>query len=176
MKRTVIAATVAVLVMATAVVGASASARTNTIPVPPPYNVVSLNAFLFFNDTGGFSRAIPENALLWNTIIGEGWAGLSSDATLIRVVVTGQPASYAPKRAVHLVVREGRPLQAGGFRWGAVLQSRTGQLSGFTSGGRTTVAFWIPDSGCTPLQVTATLVGQAPRSVMTRVIPFACGE
>jgi endonuclease YncB( thermonuclease family) len=97
--RSIISA-VAFLVIAGAVLGATASARTNGTLVRQPDKITSLNAFLFFNDTSGFSQAIPENTPLWNTLHGEGRARHPSDATYVRVVVSGQTKDYARNRAV----------------------------------------------------------------------------
>jgi hypothetical protein len=55
------------------------SAPRSDFAVIPPYRLSSLSAYLFFNDSGTFSRNIPANAALWNTIIGE--AGLGDHRT-----------------------------------------------------------------------------------------------
>jgi hypothetical protein len=135
-----------------------------------------IGAYLFYNDSGTFSPNIPANATLWNTIIGEGWAKQSSNSTLVRVVVTGANGSYAPHRAIQLTVRKGKQGPSGKIAWGAATRKTQG-LSVLSAGGRTVVGFWIYETGCDPLQLTATVTGQAPsRPAPARVILFACGE
>ncbi|MEJ7569631.1 MAG: hypothetical protein WKF41_15365 [Gaiellaceae bacterium] len=163
-----------------ATVGAVAAALVMAITVhaassPPPYKLAKLTASLFYAESGRFSPDIPKNAPLWNTIIGEGWAKENSDATLIRVTVTGARGSYAPARAVKVSVRKGRTTSSG-YAWGAVALRRSQPLGVFSGTGKTVVAAWLYDTGCVPLQVTATLVGQTPSPPLVRVIPFACGE
>jgi hypothetical protein len=154
----------------------SVGARAGGVPDPPPYTLQSVHPFLFFNDSGGFSASIPENAPLWNTVIGEGWAGQSSDSTLVRVAVAGAAGSYAPRRSIRLVVRKAKPLGDGRYQPGVAIEARTTHLAVLTSRSRTTVGFWISHTGCQPLLLAATLLGQTPTQTITRVVPFACGE
>lgn len=142
---------------------------------PPPYKLSKMTASLFYSESGTFSPDIPEDAPLWNTVIGEGWAKENSDATLIRVYVTGAPGSYGPARAVTMTVRKGRRT-ATGYTWGAISMRRSQPLGVLSRAGKTVVAVWLYHTGCIPLQVTATLVGQSPSAPLVRVIPFACGE
>src|SRR4051794_11139943 len=112
------AAAVAYAVIGLAVIAAGAEAMSSAASgESPPYEVAELQGFLFYNDTGGFSRNIPETAPLWNSIIGEGWAGRSSNATLVRAVVTGAPGSYEPKRHLRFIVQSGVYMASGAFRW-----------------------------------------------------------
>ena len=154
------------------VVASTAAAQTN----PPAYRISALQPFLFYNDTGTFSGAIPKDAPLWNTIIGEGWARQSSNQTLVRVTVAGEAGSYAPRRAVKLVVRRGTQSDSGKFTWGKVVLSRSEPLAVLTRRGTTQAGFWLYETGCVPLLLTASLTGQTSPSTQTRVIPFACGE
>jgi hypothetical protein len=164
--RLVVAVAVVVTVFAP---GATAAAATG------PYHLAAVRPFLFFNDSGRLSKEVPESASLWNTIIGEGWAGESSNATLVRVEITGPSGSYSPGRSVRLSVRKGRATATGViFRAGATV--RTSSIPVLTRSGRTTLGFWIADTGCTPLQLTAELRGQSPTERLTRVLNFACGE
>jgi hypothetical protein len=142
---------------------------------PPAYTLRALHASLFYNDSGTFSPDIPAKAPLWNTIIGEGWAAEPSSATLVRVTVAGARGSYAPNRSVELVVRKGR-YSGGALRWEAIVLERSEALGVLSGRGSTTVGFWIPDTGCIPLKLTATLRGQARAPQLSRVIRFACGE
>ena len=141
-----------------------------------PYTLSSIRAYLFYNDSGTFSPSIPENAPLWNTVIGEGWAGKSSNATLLRIVITGNAGSYAPGRSVQLIVRKGSRTTSGAFVWGGVSSNRRQSLAVLSNRGKTTLGFWVENTGCLPIRATAILRGQAPAVQLSRVVPFACGE
>src|SRR4051794_31199731 len=93
-----------------AVVGVASAIPAAATPAAPPapYHLTAVRPFLFFNDSGRFSPEIPTTAALWNTIIGEGWAGESSNATLVRVDVAGAAGSYNPKARVRLMVQRGK--------------------------------------------------------------------
>jgi hypothetical protein len=132
----------------------------------PPYRIVALRAYLYFNDTGRFSPAIPPGASLWNTIVGEGWAKHPSDATLVEVTIAGAAGSFEPGRSVRIVVRAGA----------ATALLRTIPVPIVARSGRTRVAVLVPGTGCKPLQVRATVVGQAEASTRALTVPFACGE
>jgi hypothetical protein len=168
-RRAGAAVLVAASLLCTGLTGTSAQAA-------PAYRLSSLGAYLFFSDTGTFSALIPESAPLWNTIVGEGWAGRTSNATLVRVSVTGPAGSFAKGRMVQLVVRRGSGDPFSGFNWGKVVLNRTQSLSVLSAAGKTTVGFWLYGTGCTPLRLTATLRGQAATASLHRLVPFACGE
>lgn len=140
----------------------------------PAFRLASLVPVLFFNDTGTFSEPIPEDAPLANTPIGEGWAGHPSDATFVRVTVAGKPRSYLELRSVRLLVQGGERDKAGKWRWRWKVLDRRDGGGVLSSRGRLVVGFWIPNTGCLPLRLTATLARQT-RSLV-RVIPFACNE
>lgn len=142
----------------------------------PPYRLAAMRAYLFFNDSGTFSPAIPENASLWNTVIGEGWAGHASDAVLVRVTVAGQAGSYESSRFVRLTVDRGSRTSSGTIRWGKTVLDRRQPLAVLTRAGWTVAGFWLADTGCVPLRLTARLGGQPAAPPLVRVIPFACGE
>src|SRR5262249_40121502 len=75
------------------------------------YEITSIKAHLFLEHEGAFSpqdfASLPRGAL-WNTIIGEGAAGSSSNDLLAVVEVTGLPKMYAAGRTVTLVAWEKR--------------------------------------------------------------------
>ncbi|HEV7566398.1 MAG TPA: hypothetical protein VGO31_10600 [Microbacteriaceae bacterium] len=174
LTASVAVATLAVALVVPSVVSAASplSARAEVAP----YRVAMIGAYLFYNDSGAFSPNIPADAALWNTIIGEGWARESSTSTLVRVVVTGANGSYEPHRAIQLTVSKGRRAPSGKTAWRTPTRKTQG-LSVLSARGRTVVGFWIYDTGCEPLKLTATVTGQAPtRPAPARVIMFACGE
>jgi hypothetical protein len=174
LRRFVAVATVAVALMLPSAI--SAASPLHPTAEAGPYRVAMIGAYLFYNDSGTFSPNIPADAALWNTIIGEGWARESSTSSLVRVVVTGAAGSYESHRAIQLTVSKGRRAPSGKIAWDVPTRKTQG-LSVFSARGRTVVGFWIYDTGCEPLKLTATVTGQAPtRPAPARVILFACGE
>jgi hypothetical protein len=139
---------------------------------PPPHErardirLVGIQAKLYHPSTATFSRdllADPPFAL-WNTVIGEGEAESPSNATLVLVELSGTAGDYGNGSSVRL-----RASAAG-----RVLVNRAARLSAFGADGRQFVAFWIYDSGCETIDLTASL---SMRSATVRArIPFACGE
>jgi hypothetical protein len=142
------------------------------VGVASAFRLTALTPVLFFNDTGTFSKPIPKDAVLANTPIGEGWAGHPSDATFVRVIVAGKPGSYLEQRAVHFVVQGGERDKAGDWRWRFKVLDRYGGGGPVSRTGRIVLGFWIPDTGCLPLRLTARLGSQS----LTRILPFLCNE
>ena len=130
-----------------------------------PIAVSSIEVRLFMADTGQFSEPVPEKSLLWNTIIGEGDAGGSSSSTLVKVLVSGPPGKFDKRATVSLKVAK----PDSGERPAALNKS----LGVFNAEGRQYVAFWLANTGCEELLVSAR-VG-AGKSV-DQTIPFKCGE
>ncbi|HEX8903660.1 MAG TPA: hypothetical protein VF771_02320 [Longimicrobiaceae bacterium] len=163
MRKTRVLAAAALLAVA-ALAGPDADAR--PAHAPPAYRL-SLRAMLFYNDRGTFSPdLIAHPVSLWNTIIGEGQSGGPSNATMIVAVVSGEGGSYVPERKVALTVTEG----------GRTILQRTVETTVLNQQGRGYVAFWVYDTGCEPLRLSARIVGQTPSTPVTARIPFACGE
>jgi len=77
---------------------------------------------------------------------------------------------------VQVIVRKGTRTESGSFNWGRVILNRKQSLAVLSNRGKTTLGFWIEDTGCTPVRATAILRGQTPVPQLSRVIPFACGE
>ena len=134
----------------------------------PPYRITAVRAQLFYSDRGTFSAdvlASPGKAL-WNTPIGEGEAGGPSDATLVVVEVTGTPGSYEPDRSVELTATAE----------GKVVLRRATDATVLNRRGRMYAGFWLYDTGCRPVRLSARMRGQTPAYEMKKEIPFDCGE
>ena len=117
--------------------GALASASgSGAVSAPPPYKLATVTASLFYTESGTFSPDIPKDAILWNTIIGEGWAKEYSNSTLVRVTVTGARGSIGLSRSVRVAVRRGRAT-ATGYAWGAVIARRSQPLGVLSRTGKT---------------------------------------
>jgi hypothetical protein len=159
------------ILAATALLAAAALARGDAFAAPPaapaPYRL-SLRAMLFYTDKGTFSPDLIAHPVdLWNTPAGDGRAGGSSNATLVVAVVSGEGGSYVPERKVELTATES----------GHTVLQRSVETSVLNTQGKTYVAFWIYETGCRRLRLSARITGQTPAGApVTATIPFACGE
>jgi hypothetical protein len=88
----------------------------------------------------------------------------ASSATLVDVLVVGRPGSVSPGVRVHFVAKSARN--------GKIITSRSTDVGVLSAEGVSHVGFWIYDTGCEPLIVTASL-GSAP---MKLKLPFLCAE
>src|SRR5437868_2047107 len=136
---------------------------------PPPFKITAIKAMLFFDEKGTFSDDLftQPNLALWNTIIGEGSAGSPSNSTLVMVEVSGKynPDEAAPNRKVELTATAARK----------ILLKRLADIR-IGKDGKYYAAFWLYDTGCDKVKLSARLTGQTQPSSMTKTIPFACGE
>lgn len=140
----------------------------NTAPAAP-YKITRIKAMLFYDGKGTFSPDVlakPDFAF-WNTIIGEGDAEGASNSTLVLVEISGNPSpnEASPRRFVEFSATAA----------GKVLLSRRAEI-GLFENGKYYAAFWLYDTGCQPVKISARITGQAQSSSMTKTIPFACGE
>jgi hypothetical protein len=131
-----------------------------------PLEIDAVTARLYYAHTGTLSKPIGENSGLWNTIIGGGGAEEPSNATLIEAVVSGKAGDYVPATYVDLLVTDTKTKKRIGKQSEAV-----GVLS---NTGRFHLGFWLRDTGCTPLTITATLRGSSEKTTIR--VPFECGE
>lgn len=148
---------------------ASLPAAAKSTPKTAAYKITGIQAKLFYDSNGTFSRDVMAAPAFtfWNTVIGEGDAEAPSSATLVLVEVSG-PGGTAGEgaRKVSLTVTAGKK----------VMLNRTSAIGLFTTEGKFYAAFWIYDTGCQPLKLTAKITGQSPVASKTATIPFACGE
>jgi hypothetical protein len=136
----------------------------------PPYKITAIKAMLFYDGKGTFSRDVlaKPDFTFWNTIIGEGDAEGPSTSTLVLVEVTGKPSpdEPSPSRKVEITAVASRKF----------LLKRTTDIGLFGDGGKFYAAFWLYDTGCKPVKISARIIAQAQPSSMSKTIPFACGE
>ncbi len=137
--------------------------------VPPPFKITAIKAMLFFDEKGTFSDDLLTKAdlALWNTIIGEGSAGSPSTSTLVLVEVSGKydPNASTPNRKVEFTATNS----------GKVILRRTTEIR-IGKDGKFYAPFWLYDTGCGHVKLSARIIGQAQASSMTKTIPFECGE
>jgi hypothetical protein len=135
----------------------------------PPYKITGIKAMLFYDGKGTFSRDVlaKPDFTFWNTIIGEGDAEGPSNSTLVLVEITGNPSrdEASPLRKVEFTATASR----------RVLLKRKADI-GLFENGKYYAAFWLYDTGCKPVKISARIIAQAQPSSMSKTIPFACGE
>ena len=139
-------------------------------PSPPPYKITAIKALLFYDGTATFSRDVlaKPDFTFWNTIIGEGDAEGPSNSTLVLVEVTGNSSSNDPSPS--------RRVEFTASAAGKAVLKRTTEIGLFGNGGKFYAAFWLYDTGCQPIKVSARITGQAQPSSVGKTIAFACGE
>lgn len=132
------------------------------------YQITGLSAQLFFHDRAQFSEDIlsQPNLDLWNTPTGAGQAGGPSISTLVTVEVSGPPERFVAGRRVELLVTSG----------GKIRFKRSIETPVLSDQGKVYIAFWLYDTGCEPLDLSARLTGQTHSSEKSGHIKFACGE
>lgn len=157
-----------VMVLASLVLLALCRIPATAQEITAPFSITGIQAKLYYDGTATFSRdvlAAPEFSF-WNTIIGGGDAEGPSNSTLVMVEVSGTDATMAtPTRKVELTAVAG----------GRVLLRRAIDIGRFANG-KYYAAFWLYDTGCQPVKLTARLLGQSRRSTLVKNIPFKCGE
>ena len=136
----------------------------------PPYKISTIKAMLFYDGKGTFSRDVlaKPDFTFWNTIIGEGDAEGPSNSTLVLVEVTGKPSPDEPSPS--------RKVEFTALASGKILLKRTTDIGLFGDSGKFYAAFWLYDTGCQPVKLTARITGQPQPSSMSKTIPFECGE
>lgn len=135
----------------------------------PPYRINAMRAMLFYENSGKFSQDIlaDKNFALWNVIIGAGSAEGASHSTLVVVEVSGKAGSYETGRKIQFTATDAQ---------GRTLVTRGVPTGIMSDAGKFFAAFWLYDTGCSPVTLTARIMGQRQPSAMTKKIPFACGE
>lgn len=133
---------------------------------PPKLRVSAIQARLFYENTGTLSEnVLTERGFdLWNTPFD------SSYSTFVVVEVEGVPKYLETPRRIELTARY-VPFdrERGSLHLRQVETIRNGSESGKAYAG-----FWIRDTGCNPVHLTARIVGRKQR--LRETIKFGCGE
>jgi|GEM_PF-939213 len=147
--------------------GFPATARFAQTKVAP--KITAIRAQLFYDATGTFSQDVlsQKDVALWNTIIGEGSAGAASTSSLVTVEVSGRNLPVgATKIEVTATGNKNR-----------LIQKRVIDVDIYDERTKFFAPFWLYDTGCEPIKISARLIGVGvARTVVTRTIPFRCGE
>lgn len=144
-------------------------------------HIAAVQAKLFFSQTGTFSEDVLANPdfALWNTPVGEGSAEAPSNSTFIVVVIeVGAPRTEEHKRRLHFTAsyKYGSVTESNAIKVENIQIQQTRAIGSFGKDGRSYVGFWLHDTGCEPVNLTAEITGQAPVKVVKKRIDFKCGE
>jgi hypothetical protein len=146
-----------------------------------PLRIAGIQAKLFFEGTGAFSEDVlaDPHYVLWNTSVGEGSAGAPSHSTLVLVEIAGGAAGTSEHgRRISFTAnyKYGFVNPRGTVERRSVQVKQTAAIGYFGKDGKSYVGFWLYDTGCTPVDLTAQIVGQTPAPVVNKTIGFKCGE
>jgi hypothetical protein len=137
--------------------------------------ITAIKALLFEDGTGQFSKDVlsnsdPDIPELWNITM---W----SHSMLVVVEISGPPGKIAADGSrVNFVAtyKAWTPgLNAAPATDKTVRQA--GSITNFSDKGKSYVGFWLYDTGCYPVQISATLSAD-PKSKREVAVPFACGD
>lgn len=150
------------------------SLTASSIGQPPSFKITAIKAMLYFEQTGTFSKDVLANPdfAFWNTIIGEGDAGSPSSSTLVLVEVTGEVGAYEASRKIEFTATykpNGRIAREQTIK-------RISEVNIMSEKGKFYAPFWLYETGCNPVRLTARIVGQGQASLIKNAIRFKCGE
>lgn len=134
-----------------------------------PTRIKAIRAQLFYEATGKFSEDLfsQKELSLWNTVIGEGSSGGASSSTLVTVEVTGKNVPIGSTK-VEVTATDDKNRQLG---------KKVIEVSIYDARTIFYAPFWLYDTGCIPIKLSARLIGKGANAVIVRkTIPFACGE
>jgi len=156
---------VSATILALALAGTAAQAQ----PAPTTFQVKGVHAYLYFHKTGAFGDVdlTAGDVPLWNTMIGEGAAGLPSVTMLVKVELTG-PTFANQEGKVVVTAKAGKK----------TLAKQTFAIGDYFEEGGTSITLPLLVAGvaCDEVTVTATLSGKGKKGSATAKVPFACGE
>ena len=138
--------------------------QTKTAP-----KITAIRAQLFFEQTGTFSEDLlsMKELALWNTIIGEGSAGAASTSTFVTVEISGRNVDVGTTKVEIIATGDKNRL----------IQKKLIDVQLYDERTKFYAPFWLYDTGCEEIKISARLVGKtAPKTIVKKTIPFACGE
>ena len=164
----------AILAFLISLVAMNCQAQSDAIPKrAQQLRLTAMRAMLFFENTGKFSPDVFTNEVnLWNTVIEGGSREGASESMLVVVEVKAEGAGWTPTgRKVQLVARY-RIADRSGYGKPAFFD-RTMTIS-IGSEDKFFAGFWLYETGCHPVTLTARIVGQ--KQSMRKTINLRCGE
>ena len=165
--------TLALLVFCTSPAAITSTAQTK------PFKITSTTAQLFYGDKGTFSADAAEDDTgppyvppkFWNTPI---QYENRSTSVLVIVEVSGD-GRRTPERKLEFTARyipwdrESRPIVVQRIV-PVSIPIKVGEYDKYYAG------FWLYETGCHPVRLTARIIGRGETSSVKKVIKFGCGE
>jgi hypothetical protein len=145
----------------------------DTAKHPQQLRLSGMRATLFYETSGTFSPDVFTNQVnLWNTPIeGSSRAG-ASESMLITVEIKAEGPGWTPTgRTVQLTARYRIADKSG--RGKPAFFSRTMKIN-VSSEDKFFAGFWLYETGCHPVTLTARIVGQ--KTWLRKTIDLRCGE
>lgn len=167
-SRTIFFASVLVLVAVTC-----QAQSADTPKRPQELRLASMRAMLFYETSGAFSQDVFTNPVnLWNTPIEGASREGASESMLVTIEIKAEGAGWIPtNRKVQLSARY-RIADASG-RGKPAFFNRT-MLINIGSENKFFGGFWLYETGCHPVELTARIVGQ--KHLLRKTINLRCGE
>ena len=140
---------------------------------PQNLRLANMQAMLFFENTGKFSPDVFTNDVnLWNTPIEGASREGASESMLVVVEIRAEGEGWLPRnRKVQLTARYEIADKSGHGK--PALFSKTMTIN-IGSENKFFAAFWLYDTGCHPVELTARVVGQ--RGSLRKTVNLRCGE
>jgi hypothetical protein len=140
---------------------------------PQTLRIANMQAMLFFENTGKFSPDVFTSQVnLWNTTIEGASREGASESMLVVVEIRSEGEGGLPRnRKVQLTARY--RIEDGSRRGKPAFSSKTMRIN-IGSDDKFFAAFWLYETGCYPVELTARIVGQ--RGSLRKKINFGCGE
>lgn len=140
---------------------------------PQTLRLANMQAMLFFENTGKFSPDVFTNQVnLWNTTIEGASREGASESMLVVVEIRSEGEGWLPRnRKVQLTARY--RIEDGSRHGKPAFFSKTMTIN-IGSDGKFFAAFWLYETGCHPVELTARIIGQ--RGTLRKKINFGCGE
>lgn len=155
------------------IVGTSQAQSGQTPLRPQTLRLANMQAMLFFENTGKFSPDVFTNQVnLWNTTIEGTSREGASESMLVVVEVRAEGEGRIPtNRKVQLTARYRIADRSGHGKPAFFSKTMTVNIG---SAYKFFAAFWLYDTGCHPVELTARIVGQRGR--LRKKINLGCGE
>ena len=131
--------------------------------------ITAIRAQLFYDPMGTFSEDLltMKDLALWNTIIGEGSAGAASTSTFVTIEISGKNLPVGATKVEITATGDKK----------RVIQKKLVDVEIYDARTKFYAPLWLSDTGCEPIKISARLIGKtAPKTVVSKTIPFACGE
>jgi hypothetical protein len=140
---------------------------------PQELRLASMSAKLFYETSGTFSQDVFSNQVnLWNTTIEGASRDGASESMLVTIEIKAEGEGWTPTgRKVQLTARY-RIADVSG-RGKPAFFSRTMKIN-IGSENKFFAGFWLYETGCHPVELTARIVGQ--KQQLRKRINLGCGE